>query len=238
MPRPRYDFPEVRFALSKEHLKTSGTPTLRATSRIFSAWRSTDSRLSITHGPAINVKGRPPPIVRSPTLIPVSFDDTKLLQERRLPRFDSMRERRSHEAAEDRMAIERARLELRVELAGEEPRVIRQLDDLDEVAVGGDAGKHQPLLLEQRAEVVVELVTVAMPLGDLLLRVELLRERAVAEHAGISAEPHRGAFLREPLLADHQIDHGMRRLRVNLRGVRAGQAAHVASELDHRHLHA
>src|ERR1051325_3254868 len=171
MPTPREGFPDVRFALSKEHLKTSGTPTARATSRIRSAWRSTDSRLSITHGPAIKVNGRPAPIVRSPTLTPVSFDDTELLQERRLLRFESMHERRAHEAAEDRMAIERSRLELGMELAGEEPRGIGELDDLHQVVVGRDAREHEPLLLQSRAEIVVELVAVTMTLRDLLLGV-------------------------------------------------------------------
>ena len=35
------------------------------------------------------------------------------------------------------MRLERGRLELGVELAGQEPRVIAELDDLDELSVGG-----------------------------------------------------------------------------------------------------
>jgi hypothetical protein len=40
------------------------------------------------------------------------------------------------EALEERMAVERPRLELGVELAADEPRVIGELDDLDQRFVG------------------------------------------------------------------------------------------------------
>ena len=52
-------------------------------------------------------------------------------------------ERGADELAEERRRARRARLELRVELARDEPRVIRQLDDLDEPALLERAGDDE-----------------------------------------------------------------------------------------------
>src|SRR6185369_16623216 len=67
-------------------------------------------------------------------------------------------ERRAHEALEDRMAVERPRLELRVELARDEPRMVAQLDHLDELAVLRQPREHEAVLLEGLAILVVHLV--------------------------------------------------------------------------------
>src|SRR3954449_10881635 len=72
----------------------------------------------------------------------------------------------------------RARLELRMELAGNEPRMVRQLDDLDEAAALKRARDHEPCIDELRAVVVVDLVPVPVPLVDDRLAVRLLRARA------------------------------------------------------------
>src|SRR5205823_6294722 len=152
----------------------------------------------------ISAKGAPAPIVTSPTRTRTLLDDTELLQERRLFRFGLVGERGPYEAAEDRMAIERTGFELRVELAGEEPRMVGELDDLDEVLVWRQPREHQAFFFELPAKLVVELVAMPVALGDLLLAVEPLRERAVRKHAWIGAEPHRGALLRESFLRRHQ----------------------------------
>ena len=47
-----------------------------------------------------------------------------------------IRQRRAQEALEQRMRLVRLGLELGMELAGEEPGVIAQLDQFDELAVG------------------------------------------------------------------------------------------------------
>ena len=52
-PGPRKPCKLVRFALSKDALKTHGNPASRAMGEIASAIRLTCSSLSITHGPAI-----------------------------------------------------------------------------------------------------------------------------------------------------------------------------------------
>src|SRR5438034_453603 len=70
MPTPRKPSSEVRFALSKEDLYTTGSPARAAISRTRSAWRRAASRDSMTHGPAIRASGAPPPTVTVPTRTP------------------------------------------------------------------------------------------------------------------------------------------------------------------------
>ena len=62
----------------------------------------------------------------------------------------------------------RAGLELRMELAGDEVGVARELDDLREGAVGRDAAHAQPRRLQRPARLGVnrQLVAVAVALGD------------------------------------------------------------------------
>ena len=69
-----------------------------------------------------------------------------------------------------RMRLEWLRLEFRMELAAQEPRMVRQLDHLDELgaAHGMLAGHDEPLLLEPGPERVGDLEAVPVTLGDLL----------------------------------------------------------------------
>ena len=81
-------------------------------------------------------------------------------------------------AAEQRMRLIGAALEFGVELRADEPGVALRLDDLDERAVGGETGEAHAGVREVVAEVVVELVAVAVALPDL---------GRVVERAGMSA---------------------------------------------------
>src|SRR5690349_21009400 len=87
-------------------------------------------------------------------------------------------ERGADELAEERRRTGWARLELRMELAGHEPRVVGELDDLDEPPLLERAGDHEPALDEPRAEVVVDLVAVAVTLVDHRLAIGLARASA------------------------------------------------------------
>ena len=87
-----------------------------------------------------------------------------------------------------------ATLELGVELAGHEPRVVLELDDLDEPAVGRLAGQEHAGRLERLAVAVVHLEAVAMPLVDDLLAVDrgglrAGRELGRVEARGASSRP-------------------------------------------------
>src|SRR4051812_17993709 len=85
----------------------------------------------------------------------------------------SLLNRRRDEAVEQRVRPLWARLELRVELAGDEPRVIRQLHDLHQPAVWRLTGQDHARRLERLAEAVVHLEAMAVPLVDYLLAVRL-----------------------------------------------------------------
>src|SRR5262249_42096840 len=80
--------------------------------------------------------------------------------------------------------------------------------------------------------------TVAVSLGNLGGAVSLERARALDEPAGIGAEAHGAALGYDVALLVHERDHGELGLRVDLGGVGARHLAHVARELDDRHLHA
>src|SRR5262249_50659958 len=76
-----------------------------------------------------------------------------------------------------------------------------------------------------------------MTLGGLAAIVELTRGRSLLEHARIRPQSHGSALLGETPLRGEQIDHRMRRARVDLGRVGALETAHVPRDLDHRHLH-
>ena len=124
-----------------------------------------------------------------------------------------------------------------MELHTHEPRVLGQLDDLDEVALGVDTGEGHPVLLQLVAEVVVDLVAVAVPLAHVVHAVDLAHARVRSEAAVVVAEPHRPALLGDLLLLGHQGDDRMWRGRFKLGRVRLGPTADVPGELDHGALH-
>ena len=70
------------------------------------------------------------------------------------------------EARKQRVGLEWTRFELRVELDADKPRMIGEFDRLWQEAVGRHAGEHKALLFETRAIGGVDLVAVAVALGD------------------------------------------------------------------------
>ena len=64
------------------------------------------------------------------------------------------------------MCSQRLRFEFRVELAAQEPRMIRQLNDFHEVLVGRYAGNNQPIVRQRLFKLAIEFVAVAVPLGN------------------------------------------------------------------------
>ena len=141
-------------------------------------------------------------------------------------------------AAEQGMRLVGAALEFRVELRADEPGVALRFDDLDERAVGGETGEAHAGVREVVAEVVVELVAVAVALPDLRRVVERAGERALFKHAGILAKAHRAALGRHADLLGHERDDGMRRRGGELRARRVIPAEHVARKFDDCDLHA
>src|SRR5438552_10184483 len=97
------------------------------------------------------------------------------------------------EAGEQRMRAQRLRLELRMELHGDVPRMSRQLDHLHEFSVRRAAGNPQPFVGERLLVEAVELVAMTMALVDRRRAVDLLAQRAGREQAFILSKPHRAA---------------------------------------------
>src|SRR5260370_36568428 len=118
-PGPRYPAALVRFALSKEALKTK-LPTARP---IDSAMKWTCSSLAMTQGPAIRTSG---PRRKSANSIGTGI---LLLAELRQggEALAAIFVSRADERAKQRMRFQRLGLELGMELAAEVPRVIGNL---------------------------------------------------------------------------------------------------------------
>src|SRR5215211_8737915 len=103
------------------------------------------------------------------------------------------RQRRADELAEERRRPRRPRLELRVELAGDEPRVVLELDDLDQAAFLICPRHDQPGFFWARAEVVVHLVAMPVTLVDHVLAVGLPSPSGLDELDRLRAQAHRAA---------------------------------------------
>src|SRR5688572_26835758 len=136
------------------------------------------------------------------------------------------------------MRRRRSALELGMELAADEVRVLLQLDHLDELLVGARAREHEARLLERLAVVVGELVAMAMALADLRRLIGVGRDRSGEERAREAAETHRRALAPNAALLGHEIDHGVRRVAIELGRVRVLECSNGAGKLDDSELHA
>src|SRR5580704_15663395 len=90
---------------------------------------------------------------------------------------------RLDESAEQRMRIERARLQFGMELASEKPWMPLQLHDLHQMIVRRGPRRDEPDLFEPLAIVVVHFVAMAMALRNVGLAIERQRQRAGLDHA-------------------------------------------------------
>ena len=129
-----------------------------------------------------------------------------------------------------------AALELRVELGAHKPGMVLQLHDLHQPLIGGQARQSQACGPGGGAVVVVELIAVAVTLGDLRRAVQRPAPAALCQAAGIPPQAHGAALVGDMHLIRHQVDD-----RVpgggELGGVGVLQAHHMAGKLHHCHLH-
>src|SRR5262245_12072974 len=188
--------------------------------------RSACSSLSMTHGPAMKARGSPPPIASRASIAtrrtgagPASAGGLP----EPLAGID--------EAPEQRVRLHRLRLELGVELAGEEVRVVLDLDDLHEPVIRSLTGHLEPPPLQIVHVLEMDLVTVAVPLADLGAAVRLVGDRARLEQARPAAEPHVAAHPLDPLQLPQLVDDRVRRGGIELRGIRLLEVTHVAGVL-------
>ena len=119
---------------------------------------------------------------------------------------------------------------------GHEPRVVLELDDLHQPAVGREPGQQHPGRLEGLAVVVVDLEAMAVALVDHLVAVHRAGLRAGLELRGVQAEAHRPALVLHLPLVGHEVDHRVLREHVELGRVDVLRPDDLAREVDHRAL--
>src|SRR3954465_9314080 len=98
--------------------------------------------------------------------------------------------RRADERAEQRMRARRPRPQLRVELPGDEERVVGQLDDLGQPTLLRRAADHHPAGLQGLVVARIDLPAVAVALLDHVGAVGRGRAGAGLEVTGLRAEAH------------------------------------------------
>src|SRR6266849_2684743 len=91
------------------------------------------------------------------------------------------------------MRLERPRLELGMKLHADEPRMILILDHLGQESVGRHAGKAHAVLLEPVLVTSIDLIAMAVALGNLDRAVYFAHPATALEQSGIGAEPHRAS---------------------------------------------
>ena len=101
----------------------------------------------------------------------------------------------SDETLEQRVRLVRLALKFGVELAGDEKRVVLQLDHFDQLAVRRQSAENETGTLELLAISIIELVAVAMPLVHDKRTIKMRRHRSHFQLAGLRPETHRPALL-------------------------------------------
>src|SRR6266581_472721 len=203
-------------------------PQSRASFERMRAMRRACASLSITHGPATSARGAPPPMARS-WLISTRRVRPGPWSALGLPELPAG----TDEAPEERVREHRLRLELRMELAGQEIRVIRNLHDFHEATIGR-LPAHPQTPLHHGVEICpVYLVAMTVPFADLRLSIGVVGLRARLEDAGPLPEAHVASHAFHSLELAQLVDHRVRCGRVELRGVGVLEPADVAREFDH-----
>jgi hypothetical protein len=146
------------------------------------------------------------------------------------------------------MAVARIRGEFGMELAGDEPGMPRQFDDLDQLPIDRTSRDLQAGLLQRFHITRIDLIAVTMTLGDRIRTVELAGQRIRGQHALLGPHAHGAAEIRiggsaldftgRGLPLGDQCDHRMPGVGAELGTVRALEAGLVTRKLDHRDLHA
>src|SRR5690349_4130307 len=142
-----------------------------------------------------------------------------------------------NERFEQWVGRQRFGLELRMELAPNEPWVAFHFHDFHKITVGRSTDNFQSVSNQCFFVLPVEFIAMTMPLRDFHFTVSLLGVRARRQDAGISAQAHRAAeVINAPQLAK-LVDYAMLRRRIELGAIRIRQTAHVSGKLNNAALH-
>src|SRR5579885_3082082 len=130
------------------------------------------------------------------------------------PAFRSVFVSRANKCAEQRMRLERLRLELRMELTSDEVRMIRQFDHFHVRSIGRRTGNLQACGRHWLFILAVELVAMPVALADFALAINAVRESLWLDLAGPRAQPHGASELFHTAQFPQLINHTMRRCRI------------------------
>ena len=117
-----------------------------------------------------------------------------------------------NETGKQRMIPHPFPLKLRVLLHRYKPALIAYLDHLDKSPVPSIPGEAHPMLAELVAVLVVEFITVTVPLVNLIAAVALMGQCLGYDLGRLATEPHGAAKLCDVLLFVQQTDHRMWRV--------------------------
>ena len=145
-----------------------------------------------------------------------------------------------NQAGKKRVGAVWAGLELGVELGGDEVwmNARRQLDNLDQPVVRRNAAKNHAGSGHLLAVLVVDLVAVAVALGNRAGAVKTHGQGVLSQAAGVRPEAHGRAFVGDTFLLGQDMDDGVGGRGVHFFRIGVCQIAGVAGKLDHGHLKA
>src|SRR3990172_7531897 len=149
-----------------------------------SSWRA--------RGPPIRTSGLPPPILTFPTI--TSRDPPPLARPAGMVLRPPVGEGGLDEGGKERMRLPRPGAQLRVELAGHEPGMVGELDDLHELLLGPEARDPEAVLFHVLQVLVVYLQTVAVALLNDPLPVGPGSSAPLGEQDRGEAQPHGAAL--------------------------------------------
>src|ERR1700682_163251 len=153
------------------------------------------------------------------------------------PRFGCTARGGRDEVPKEWMWTVRSRAEFRVELRGNEPRVVTQLDDFHQTVVGRCAREDHARLPHRLTVGVVELEAMPVSFVHDRLAIGLRRQRAGLQLAGVEAETHGAALIGDVALLGQEVDDRMAGEGVELGAVGVRVTELVAAELDDGAVH-
>src|SRR5919202_3593569 len=115
--------------------------------------------------------------------------------------------------------------------------MIAQLDDLHQAAIRGMPGDDEATFLKLAPVFIVELEAMAVAFEYEIASISFRRTRSRLQDAGVDAEAHRAAFVRNVELVGHEVDHRVFRRRIELRRIGILGAKLAACQVDSRALH-
>jgi len=126
--------------------------------------------------------------------------------------------------AEQGVRFHRGGFEFRMKLPRQEPRVVSQLNNLDQVAAGRDPTDSHPRFFQLKPVFIIEFVTMAVAFIDFPVAISGKGERFFSQLTGVLTQSHGPALITIHILIVHQVDDGVRRIRFKFR---AGEVCSV-----------